>query len=136
MGLSVKNRRERTRANGKQAQIAADGSIQTEPDIIVMENPKEEDVPKAWVVVGELPKSMCVDITMQIQLHPDAQTAIASMTNTYVNTLCINNELLGWKTKTVTRSLEGLTWMDYDLDGLQNELQNGNGEDLTDIEKR
>lgn len=78
-----------------------------------------EEVPVAWVVVGEVPATMAINITMQIKLVPDGKTAEALKSNKYVNTLYSEKDTFEWETKTVVRSLEGLTWMDYDRDGIQ-----------------
>lgn len=100
----------------KEASISISGKekgyIKTESD---------NEVPVAWVVVGTVKASSSVNIDMQIKLVPDSKSAEPLSTNTYVNSLYIGDTPFEWETKTVTRSLEGLVWMDYDRDGVQDQ---------------
>lgn len=98
----------------KPANIAADGTVSTE----------NNEQPIAWAVIGTLDGNKSVYIDLQIKLNPaSSQNEI----NYFVNTLSVKDTVISAETHTVLRSLEGITWLDNNSDGIRD-----NGEALLD----
>ncbi|NBI88498.1 hypothetical protein D3Z47_20875 [Lachnospiraceae bacterium] len=102
-------------ATWTQAAVAEDGSIAL---------PAVNDSgrhPVAWAVIGTLQDSQSIFIDLEITLYPEKSDATNDKTNYFVNTLSCGDTTTTTETPTVRRILEGLTWLDYNRDGLQNE---------------
>ncbi len=105
----------------KPASIQADGSIgiPTEADGATDEQP----YPVAWAAVGALESGQSVNIILRIQLEPGASDTDKKENNYFVNLLSSGDTTTTTETPTVRRTLEGLTWMDYNRDGIQDNPQ-------------
>lgn len=103
----------------KEAAINADGTITipTEADGAT----KEQPYPVAWAVVGTLDSGQSVNIDLKLQLDPGASDANKKENNYFVNLLSSGDTTTTTETPTVRRTLEGLTWMDYNRDGIQDD---------------
>ncbi|MCI8506275.1 MAG: LPXTG cell wall anchor domain-containing protein [Lachnospiraceae bacterium] len=101
------------------ASIGADGTIgiPTDADGATAAQP----YPVAWAVVGTLEARQSVNIELKIQLEPGASDTDRKETNYFVNLLSSGDTTTTTETPTVRRILEGLAWMDYNQDGLQDE---------------
>ena len=77
--------------------------------------------PIAWAVIGELDAGKKVSIDLKIQLDPGASDENKTENNYFVNLLSSGDTTTTTKTPTVRRTLEGLTWIDDNRDGLQSE---------------
>ena len=78
--------------------------------------------PVAWAIIGTLDSNKSVNVDMRIKLKPDQSTAGNQIENNYyVNTLSRGDTTITTENPTVNRTLEGLTWMDDNMDGFQNE---------------
>lgn len=89
--------------------ITEDGVIQGYP----------EEPPVAWGIVGMLKPSSSVNISLEITLRSEATSIEKPENECYVNLLYKGDTTITTKTPVVRRTLEGLTWMDYDQDGRQ-----------------
>lgn len=95
-----------------QAAIASDGTV---TDL----NGKR---PVAWAILGTLENNKRIQVDMQVQLQPDQSTTGNEIQNNYyVNAVSSGETTIHTETPTVNRTLEGLTWMDDNADGIQNE---------------
>ncbi|MCI8744631.1 MAG: LPXTG cell wall anchor domain-containing protein [Lachnospiraceae bacterium] len=105
----------------KAADIRADGTIAipTEAEGAA----KEQPYPTAWVVIGALESGKSVNIDLKLQLEPGASDTNKTENNYFVNRLSSGDTTTTTETPTVRRTLEGVTWMDYNQNGLQDELQ-------------
>ncbi|WP_300822818.1 SpaA isopeptide-forming pilin-related protein [uncultured Acetatifactor sp.] len=103
----------------REAAINADGTITipTEADGAT----KEQPYPVAWAVVGTLDSGQSVNIDLKLQLDPGASDADKKENNYFVNLLSSGDTTTTTETPTVRRTLEGLTWMDYNRDGIQDD---------------
>ena len=103
------------------ATINEDGSINlpTESDGATPGQP----YPVAWVVIGTLDAHQSVSIDLRIQLDPGSSDKDKTENNYFVNRLSSGDTTTITETPTVRRTLEGLTFMDYNRDGLQDEPQ-------------
>ena len=101
----------------QQAAINADGTIAipTETEGATAAQP----YPVAWAVVGTLDSGQSVNIDLKLQLDPGASDTDKKENNYFVNLLSSGDTTTTTETPTVRRTLEGLTWMDYNRDGLQ-----------------
>ena len=86
---------------------AADGATEVQP------------YPVAWAAVGTLDSGQSVSIDLKLQLNPGASDLNKTENNYFVNRLSSGDTTTTTETPTVRRTLEGLTWMDYNRDGLQ-----------------
>lgn len=77
--------------------------------------------PIAWAVIGKLEAGRKVSIDLKIQLNPGASDENKTENNYFVNLLSSGDTTTTTKTPTVRRTLEGLTWIDDNRDGLQSE---------------
>lgn len=80
--------------------------------------------PAAWAVLGTVEGGHSIRVDLEIELIPDASDRVDDGTNHFVNIVSDGNPengIIAASTKTVRRVLEGLAWMDYDCNGLQNE---------------
>lgn len=76
--------------------------------------------PAAWALVGTLSANQRIEVNMQIQLQPTQSAAGAEIENNYyVNVVSSGETEIHVDNPTVNRSLEGLTWLDSNTDGLQ-----------------
>lgn len=82
---------------------------------------EESKHPVAWSIVGELDNSQSVYVNLKIKLEPGASELTKKNTNYFVNVLSSDNTTTITETPTVRRTLAGLTWMDYNRDGIQDE---------------
>ncbi len=107
----------------KEAEINTDGSIKipTEKEGAT----KDQPYPVAWAVVGALESGKSVNINLRIQLDPGASDKDRDEKdyNYFVNRLSSGDTTITTETPTVRRTLEGLTWMDYNRDGIQGDVQ-------------
>lgn len=103
----------------KPAAVDADGTIAipTEADGAT----KEQPCPVAWAVTGILDSGQSVNIDLRIQLDPGVSDTDRKENNYFVNLLSSGDTTTTTETPTVRRTLEGLTWMDYNRDGLQDD---------------
>ena len=103
----------------KQAAVNADGTIgiPTETEGATEAQP----YPVAWAVVGTLDSGESVNIDLKIRLEPGASDADKKEYNYFVNLLSSGDTTTTTETPTVRRTLEGLAWMDYNRDGLQDD---------------
>ena len=99
----------------ERAGIEADGSI----GIPVL--PEGVDHPIAWAVLGNLHGGESVYVNLTIQLEPETSAADKKENNYFINFLSSGDTTTTTETPTVRRTLEGLVWMDYNRDGIQNE---------------
>lgn len=80
--------------------------------------------PVAWVITGILDAGKSINVNMQISLKPDPSLD-SDKNNIFVNTLSnwTDGKFLTTETTnpTVKRTIEGLTWRDFNADGVQNE---------------
>ncbi len=97
------------------AEIDSDGTIQ------IPSGPEGKSHPTAWAVIGELDSNESVYVELKIQLLPGASKTEERKNNYFVNLLSNDETTTITETPTVRRTLEGLTWMDDDHDGIQNE---------------
>ncbi len=88
---------------------ATDGATEAQP------------YPVAWAVVGTLDSGQSVNIDLKLQLDPGASDADKKENNYFVNLLSSGDTTTTTETPTVRRTLEGLTWMDYNRDGIQDD---------------
>ncbi len=104
------------------AQVGPDGTIAipSEKDGAT----KEQPYPVAWAVVGGLDAHKSVNIDLKIKLDPGSSNGNKTENNYFINRLSSGDTTTTTETPTVRRTLEGLTWMDYNRDGVQNDLQN------------
>lgn len=104
----------------KQAAIREDGTITipTEADGAT----KAQPYPVAWGVVGALDSGKSVNISLKIQLDPGASEKDKE-NNYFVNLLSSGDTTTTTENPTVKRTLEGLAWMDYNRDGIQDDIQ-------------
>ncbi len=101
----------------KQAEVKEDGSIAIPG---TAEGATEEQpYPVAWAAVGTLGSGGIVNIELKIQLDPGVSKEEKTKNNYFVNRLSSGDTTTKTETPTVKRTLEGLTWMDYDRNGLQ-----------------
>lgn len=77
--------------------------------------------PVAWAVVGTLDSGQSVNIDLKLQLDPGASDTDKKENNYFVNLLSSGDTTTTTETPTVRRTLEGLTWMDYNRDGIQDD---------------
>lgn len=105
----------------KEATIGSDGNIAipTEAEGATEAQP----YPVVWAVVGTLEARRSVNIELQIQLNPGTEEEERTENNRFVNLLSSGDTTTITETPTVRRTLEGLTWMDYNRDGIQGEPQ-------------
>jgi len=80
---------------------------------------KEQPCPVAWAVVGTLDSGQSVNIDLKLQLDPGASDTDKNENNYFVNLLSSGDTTTTTETPTVRRTLEGLAWMDYNRDGIQ-----------------
>ncbi len=99
----------------KNAAIGADGTIAIPTDGATEAQP----YPVAWAVVGTLDSGQSVNIDLKLQLNPEASATDKEENNYFVNLLSSGDTTTTTETPTVRRTLEGLTWMDYNRDGIQ-----------------
>lgn len=90
-------------------------------------NIKEDDSDKivAWGVIGNLGSHESINIDMQIQLLPTSSTEKEEDNNFYVNLISSGDTTTKVETPTVKRTLEGLTWLDYNRNGIQDQDEEG-----------
>ena len=96
------------------AQIGLDGTIRRAD---AGGSGEDQKPPVAWAVIGTLDPGRSVNITMQIRLAPEEGKD--GETNYYVNLFSSGDTEITTETPTVRRTLEGLTWLDNDRDGIQ-----------------
>ena len=84
---------------------------------------EEQPYPVAWAVLGALEPGKSVDVDLQIKLNPGESEGDRKETNYFVNRLSSGDTTTTTETPTLKRTLEGLTWMDYDRDGIQGDTQ-------------
>lgn len=103
----------------RQAIISPDGTIAipTEANGATDAQP----YPVAWAVVGTLDSGQSVNIDLKLQLDPGASDTDKKENNYFVNLLSSGDTTTTTETPTVRRTLEGLTWMDYNRDGIQDD---------------
>lgn len=77
--------------------------------------------PTAWKVTGQLAPGQIVKIDLKLKLTPDPSAPNKSENNFYINRLSSGDTTVTTQTPTVRRTLEGLTWMDYNRNGVQDE---------------
>lgn len=76
--------------------------------------------PVAWAILGSLSANQRIEINMQIQLKPVRSAAGNQIENNYyVNAVSSGDTVVYVENPTVNRTLEGLTWLDRNFDGLQ-----------------
>ena len=105
-----------TEGTWTQAQIDSEGKIAL-PD-----TSKDQMHPTAWAVIGELEAHKSINVELKIKLDPGASDAEKKDNNYFVNLLTSGTTTTITETPTVRRTLEGLTWMDDDHNGIQNEI--------------
>ncbi len=98
-----------------EASIASDGTI------ALPELTEGADHPVAWAVAGELQAGQSIYVNLKIELDPGASEQGKENTNYFVNRLSCDTTTTIVENPTVRRMLEGLTWMDYDRNGIQDE---------------
>lgn len=81
----------------------------------------EEAHPVAWAVIGNLSGGQSIYIHLKIMLDPGTSALNKKENNYFVNYLSSGDTTTVTETPTVRRTLEGMTWMDYNRDGIQNE---------------
>lgn len=91
-------------------------SLQTDGSIAI-----PDETPVAWAVIGTLDAGKSVRVNLKIKLNPGESSQDRKDTNYFVNRLSSGDTTTTTETPTVRRTLEGLTWMDYNRDGIQNE---------------
>lgn len=79
----------------------------------------------AWGVIGDLGSHESFNIDMQIQLLPTSSTEKEEDNNFYVNLISSGDITTKVETPTVKRTLEGLTWLDYNRNGIQDQDEVG-----------
>ncbi len=84
-----------------------------------------ETTPTAWIVTGQLALGQIVKIDLKLRLNPDPSATDKKENNFYINRLSSGETTVTTKTPTVRRTLEGLTWMDYNRNGIQDEEETG-----------
>lgn len=72
-------------------------------------------------MVGTLDSGQSVNIDLKLQLDPGASDTDKKENNYFVNLLSSGDTTTTTETPTVRRTLEGLTWMDYNRDGIQDD---------------
>lgn len=97
------------------APIGSDGVIE------LPATTEDEKHPVAWAVIGNLAGGQSVYIHLKIELDPGVSELNKEENNYFVNYLSSGDTTTVTETPTVRRTLEGLTWMDYNRDGIQNE---------------
>ncbi|MCI8465913.1 MAG: hypothetical protein HFI63_08665 [Lachnospiraceae bacterium] len=105
----------------QEAEIAPDGKIAIPGE--AEGATKEQPYPVAWAVVGALESGKSVNIDLKIQLDPGASDKDRTETNYFVNLLSSGDTTTITETPTVRRTLEGLTWMDYNRNGIQEDSE-------------
>ncbi len=95
--------------------ISADGTI------AIPAGTQQQPHPAAWAVIGALEPHKSVNIELKIKLEPGVSDN-DKKNNYFVNLLSSGDTTTITETPTVRRTLEGLTWMDYNRDGIQNDL--------------
>lgn len=90
-----------------QAPIAADGTVTGMNGL----------TPVAWAVVGTLNGGETIRADLSIQLSPTA----AKEGDAFVNMLSQGDKSTNVKVNTVSHTLEGLTWLDKNQDGIQDD---------------
>lgn len=106
---------ETIQAEWTEAPVGADGAI---------ELPKPQDTarhPSAWAIIGDLDGGQSVYVELKIKLYPDVSDQNKVENNYFVNRLSSNTITTTTEMPTVRRTLEGLAWLDYDHNGIQNE---------------
>ncbi len=93
----------------KPAAIAPDGTVTA----------MNGTTPVAWAVLGELAGGKSVRIEMQIKLDSGSAEEESLISGRYINTLSNKNTTTTTEAHSVRCTLEGLTWMDKDYDGIQ-----------------
>ncbi|MDE6830502.1 MAG: LPXTG cell wall anchor domain-containing protein [Lachnospiraceae bacterium] len=93
--------------------------IETDGKIKIPEPQQNQKHPIAWSIIGKLEATKSVYVDLKIQLDPGPSDVEKTENNFYVNILSSGDTITTTKTPTVRRTLEGLTWIDDDRDGLQ-----------------
>lgn len=75
--------------------------------------------PVAWIVAGTLDQKKSVYIDLKIKLDPEAMEAEKEKPNYFVNLLSNGDTTTTTENPTAKRTLEGLTWLDYNRDGVR-----------------
>ena len=76
--------------------------------------------PVAWAIIGTLDDNKRIEVNMEIQLQPTQSAAGTEVENNYyVNVISSGDTVIHVDNPMVNRSLEGLTWLDSNTDGLQ-----------------
>ena len=101
--------------NWTQATVNPDGNIS------IPEPEDDQPYPVAWIVTGNLKSGQSVYIDLKIKLNPGASETDKDKNNYFVNLLSSGDTTTTTETPTVRRTLEGLTWMDYNRNGIQDE---------------
>lgn len=89
----------------------------------VIDLSKVNGLPAAWAAIGTVASGRSIRINLRIELKP-GETYNEAKTNRFVNIVSSGdsgNGEIKVTTETVRRVLEGLTWMDYNRNGLQDE---------------
>ncbi len=124
-GKTTKTVKEEEIATWTEAEIGQDGSIELPKLPEAEEDSGEEELkhPVAWAVVGDLAKGQRVYIELKINLDPGSSAADRDKDqyNYFVNLLSSGGTTTTTKTPAVRRTLEGLTWIDDNEDGIQDE---------------
>ncbi|MCI9141628.1 MAG: LPXTG cell wall anchor domain-containing protein [Lachnospiraceae bacterium] len=107
----------------KKAEIRDDGTIVFAGEGI---NPAAA-APVAWVVFGQLEGGQSININQRIRLVPEKTNENTGAESALYRNLVSSDDKLVVETPVVRRTLEGLTWMDYNRNGIQDtgELQDG-----------
>lgn len=103
------------------AEVAADGTISF--------SEADSKAPVAWVVFGQLGAGQSINIELGLLLYPSPSEANGQ--DVYVNRMSTGGDIVVTETPTVKRTLEGLTWLDYNRDGVQDQYD-GKEEPKTD----
>lgn len=82
--------------------------------------------PVAWVVIGKLDSTRSVYIDLKIKLDPGPSEIDREKTdiNYFVNRLSTKETIIRTENPTLRRTLEGVTWWDYNRDGIQANVTN------------
>lgn len=82
--------------------------------------------PVAWAVIGTLDAKKSVYIDLKIKLDPGASEVDRDNTdyNYFVNRLSTKDTTITTENPTLRRTLEGVTWWDYNRDGIQANVTN------------
>lgn len=107
----------------KEAVIELDGTIKVpkpDPDTMVLDGEKVTQMhPVAWGVIGELGSKQSIYIDLKVKLDPGPSAIDKEKSNYFVNLLSKGDTTTITETPTVRRTLEGLTWIDDNRDGIQ-----------------